>query len=85
MTKEELELVINDPSVSQEVKDDAKIQLDKIVALETREQSEGVDDDVLFAVKSIRAIIDSKIVDHNVQCNERAFYHAKRMDNQVHY
>jgi hypothetical protein len=30
-------------------------------------------------------LIDSKIVDHNVQCNERAFYHAKRMDNQVHY
>ena len=51
MTKEELELVISDPSVSQEVKDDAKIQLDKIVALETREQSEGVDEDVLFAVK----------------------------------
>jgi MoxR-like ATPase len=58
MTKEELELVINDPSVSQEVKDDAKIQLDKIVALETREQSEGVDEDVLFAVKEFNKSIE---------------------------
>lgn len=58
MTKEELELVISDPSVSQEVKDDAKIQLDKIVALETREQSEGVDEDVLFAVKEFNKSIE---------------------------
>jgi hypothetical protein len=32
MTREELELVINDTSVSQEVRDDAQAQLDKITA-----------------------------------------------------
>jgi MoxR-like ATPase len=58
MTREDLELVINDPSVSQEVKDDAQIQLDKIIALETKEQSEGVDDDVLFAVKEFNKSIE---------------------------
>jgi NCAIR mutase (PurE)-related protein len=73
MTREELELVINDTSVSQEVRDDAQAQLDKITALETRQQSEGVDEDVLFAVKEFNKSIE-KLAKAGVDKNKMAIF-----------
>jgi MoxR-like ATPase len=64
MRKEELEQIINDPSISQIVKDDAVEQLKK---LDTIEQSESlkVDSEITFAIKEFNNSIE-KLVNKGV-------------------
>lgn len=57
MTREELEQVANSTSVSQDLRDDAKRQLDKLDALESS-QSSSVNADILFAVREFNSSID---------------------------
>jgi MoxR-like ATPase len=58
MTREELEIVINDTTLSQETRDDAKGQLGKLNALQTSSGVEGINNDILFAVREFNQSID---------------------------
>ena len=58
MTREELEIVINDTTLSQDTRDDAKSQLAKLDALQTSSGVEGINNDILFAVREFNQSID---------------------------
>jgi hypothetical protein len=58
MKKEQLLEIINNPNIEADIKADAQMQLDKILALETEDESQGVDNDILFAVKEFNKSIE---------------------------
>jgi hypothetical protein len=58
MKREELEQIIADTTVSQDIRDDAQAQLDKLNRAETSEKSNGVDEDIAFAVKEFNKAIE---------------------------
>ncbi len=58
MKKEQLLEIINNPNIEADIKQDAQIQLDKLLALETEDESQGVDNDILFAVKEFNKSIE---------------------------
>lgn len=58
MKKEQLLEIINNPNIEADIKADAQIQLDKILALETEDENQGVDNDILFAVKEFNKSIE---------------------------
>ena len=58
MKKEQLLDIINNPNIEADIKADAKMQLDKILALETEDEAEGVEQDILFAVKEFNKSIE---------------------------
>lgn len=58
MKKEQLLEIINNPNIEADIKADAQIQLDKILALETEDESQGVEEDILFAVKEFNKSIE---------------------------
>jgi MoxR-like ATPase len=58
MTREELELVISDTTLSQDTRDDAKVQLAKLDALQTSSGVQGINNDILFAVREFNQSID---------------------------
>ena len=58
MKREELEQIIADTTVSQDIRDDAQAQLEKLNRAETSEKSNGVDEDIAFAVKEFNKAIE---------------------------
>jgi cobaltochelatase CobS len=58
MKKEQLLEIINNPNIEADIKADAQLQLDKILALETEDESQGVEEDILFAVKEFNKSIE---------------------------
>jgi cobaltochelatase CobS len=58
MKKEQLLEIINNPNIEADIKADAQMQLDKILALETEDESQGVDSDILFAVSEFNKSIE---------------------------
>jgi cobaltochelatase CobS len=58
MKKEDLMLIINNPNIEADIKADAQVQLDKLLALESDDDEKGVDDDILFAVKEFNKSIE---------------------------
>lgn len=58
MKKEELIQIINNPNIESDIKMDAQMQLDKLLALENEDEEKGVDDDILFAVKEFNKSIE---------------------------
>jgi hypothetical protein len=58
MKKEQLLDIINNPNIEADIKADAQMQLDKILALETEDESQGVEQDILFAVKEFNKSIE---------------------------
>lgn len=58
MKREELEQIIADTTVSQDIRDDAQAQLEKLNRAETSEKSNGVDEDIVFAVKEFNKAIE---------------------------
>lgn len=58
MKKEQLLDIINNPNIEADIKADAQMQLDKILALETEDEAEGVEQDILFAVKEFNKSIE---------------------------
>lgn len=58
MKREDLEQIIADTTVSQDIRDDAQAQLDKLNRAETSEKSNGVDEDIAFAVKEFNKAIE---------------------------
>lgn len=58
MTREELEIVINDTTLSEETRDDARKQLAKLDALQTSTGAEAVNKDILFAVREFNQSIE---------------------------
>lgn len=58
MKKEQLLDIINNPNIEADIKADAQAQLDKILALETEDESQGVDSDILFAVSEFNKSIE---------------------------
>jgi hypothetical protein len=58
MKKEQLLEIINNPNIEADIKADAQMQLDKILTLETEDESQGVDNDILFAVKEFNKSIE---------------------------
>lgn len=58
MKKEQLLEIINNPNIELDIKQDAQAQLDKLLALETEDESQGVDSDILFAVKEFNKSIE---------------------------
>lgn len=58
MKKEDLLLIINNPNIEADIKADAQVQLDKLLALENDDDEKGVDDDILFAVKEFNKSIE---------------------------
>lgn len=58
MKKEQLLEIINNPNIELDIKQDAQAQLDKLLALETEDESQGVDNDILFAVKEFNKSIE---------------------------
>lgn len=69
MKREELEQIIADTTVSQDIRDDAQAQLDKLNRAETSEKSNGVDEDIIFAVKEFNKAIE-KLSDAGVNKQE---------------
>lgn len=58
MKKEQLLEIINNPNIELDIKQDAQAQLDRLLALETEDESQGVDNDILFAVKEFNKSIE---------------------------
>jgi cobaltochelatase CobS len=58
MNKQDLEQIINDMTISEDIRQDAQRQLDKLISLETKGEAEGVDEDIVFAVKEFNKSID---------------------------
>jgi energy-coupling factor transporter ATP-binding protein EcfA2 len=58
MKKEQLLEIINNPNIEADIKADAQMQLDKILALESEDENEGVEQDILFAVKEFNKSIE---------------------------
>ena len=58
MKKEQLLEIINNPNIEADIQADAQMQLDKILALETEDESQGVDSDILFAVSEFNKSIE---------------------------
>lgn len=58
MKKEQLLEIINNPNIELDIKQDAQAQLDRLLALETEDESQGVDSDILFAVKEFNKSIE---------------------------
>ena len=65
MKKEELEAIIINPNIEADIKKDAQEQLDKLARLETEDETQGVDSDILFAVKEFNKSIE-KLADAGV-------------------
>jgi len=58
MKKEELIAIINDTTISQDIRDNASEQLKKLELLETRDENQGIDQDITFAVKEFNKSIE---------------------------
>jgi hypothetical protein len=58
MKKEDLLQIINNPNIESDIRNDAQLQLDKLLALENEDEEQGVDDDILFAVKEFNKSIE---------------------------
>lgn len=58
MKKEDLLKIINNPNIEADIKADAQTQLDKLLALENEDEEQGVDNDILFAVKEFNKSIE---------------------------
>jgi hypothetical protein len=58
MNKTELEQIINDMTISEDIRQDAQRQLDKLISLETKGEAEGVDEDIVYAVKEFNKSIE---------------------------
>ena len=58
MDKQQLLDVINDPNTAPDIKADAESQLQKLESLEASEESQGVDNDIKFAVNEFTSAID---------------------------
>lgn len=58
MKKEELLAIINDTTISQDIRDNASEQLKKLELLETRDENQGIDRDITFAVKEFNKSIE---------------------------
>jgi len=58
MNKQELLDVINS-NVSEDIKQDARLQLEKLLAIEARDENSGIDEDIAFAVKEFNKSIEN--------------------------
>jgi cobaltochelatase CobS len=58
MKKEELQAIITNPNIDSDIKKDAQEQLDKLARLEAEDETQGVDSDIIFAVKEFNKSIE---------------------------